>query len=152
MQETLYADTINKLKARGVRLTPQRLAIVRLLIDSTAHPTAEVIHQALMPEFPRMSVATVYNNLRLLVDLGLVEEMDVSDTATHFDFPRVAHAHAICTNCGRIVDFFLDEKMDLDRLAAEETGFIVSGNHLEVYGLCPQCQMLQTPAVTKGDE
>lgn len=151
MHERLYADTINKLKANGVRLTPQRLAIVRLLIDSEEHPTAEAIHQALMNDFPRMSVATIYNNLRLLVDLGLVEEMDVSDTATHFDFPRVAHAHAICTNCGRIVDFFLDEKMDLNQLAAEETGFVVSSNHLEVYGLCPQCQMLKTATVTSED-
>lgn len=140
MQETVYDRTIQTLKSRGIRVTPQRIAIIRYLIASTAHPTAEMIHDALVDQFPHMSVATVYNNLRLLADLGLVEEMNVSDTAVHFDFALTPHYHAVCTNCGKIVDFHYGRATDVEAVAASKTGFQVTGHHLEVYGLCPECQ------------
>ena len=75
MNQAVYNKTINLLKAKQIRVTPQREAIISYMIDSTAHPTAEMIYAKLSPQFPHMSVATVYNNLRLLVDLNLVEEM-----------------------------------------------------------------------------
>ncbi|WP_125706719.1 Fur family transcriptional regulator [Lacticaseibacillus daqingensis] len=140
MQETVYHQTIARLKAHGLRVTPQREAIIQFMIDSTAHPTAEMIYAALAPQFPRMSVATVYNNLKMLSDLGLIEEMNVGDVATHYDFALVPHYHAVCTNCGRIVDFVYPGLNDVEQVAAGKTGFQVSGHHLEVYGLCPTCQ------------
>lgn len=140
MQEIVYDQTIAKLKQAGIRVTPQRIAIIQYLIESTAHPTAEKIHDDLAASFPHMSVSTVYNNLGLLTDLGLVEEMNVADTAVHFDFPLKPHYHAICTNCGKIVDFSDDHLAQVQAHAAEVTGFQVTSHHLEVYGLCPECQ------------
>lgn len=142
MQETVYRQTIAKLKAAKIRVTPQREAIIQYLIASEAHPTAETIYQALAKRFPHMSVATVYNNLRLLADLDLVEEMSSNDAATHFDFALFPHYHAICSNCGKIVDFTYGKMTDVEQVAAAKTGFQVSGHHLEVYGLCPDCQRL----------
>ncbi|MFD1431030.1 Fur family transcriptional regulator [Lacticaseibacillus mingshuiensis] len=142
MQETVYNQTIAKLKANKIRVTPQREAIIKYLIASEAHPTAETIYAALSPRFPHMSVATVYNNLRILSDLDLIEEMNSNDVATHFDFPLQPHYHAICSNCGKIVDFTYDRFTDVEQVAAKKTGFAVSGHHLEVYGLCPDCQKL----------
>jgi Fur family peroxide stress response transcriptional regulator len=140
MQATVYDQTITKLKEAGIRVTPQRIAIIQYLIASTAHPTAEQIHDDLAANFPHMSVATVYNNLGLLTDLGLVEEMNVADTAVHFDFPLQPHYHAVCTNCGKIVDFSDPQLSEVQAHAAKETGFKVTAHHLEVYGLCPECQ------------
>ncbi|MFD1484801.1 Fur family transcriptional regulator [Lacticaseibacillus baoqingensis] len=140
MQTSVYTETLKRLKAEGIRVTPQRTAIIQYMIASTAHPTAEMIHAALAPQFPHMSVATVYNNLRLLADLGLIEEMSVADTATHFDFALSPHYHAVCSNCGKIVDFHYDQLTNVEAVAAAKTGFQVTGHHLEVYGLCPECQ------------
>ncbi|WP_179396291.1 Fur family transcriptional regulator [Lacticaseibacillus absianus] len=141
MQETVYHQTMARLKANGIHITPQRDAIIQFMIASTAHPTAEMIYAALAPQFPRMSVATVYNNLKLLLDLGLIEEMNVGDVATHYDFALIPHYHAVCTNCGKIVDFVYPGLVDVEQVAAGKTGFAVSGHHLEVYGLCPECQV-----------
>ncbi|KRN18204.1 fur family transcriptional regulator [Lacticaseibacillus camelliae DSM 22697 = JCM 13995] len=141
MEETVYHQTIAKLKASKIRVTPQRDAIIKYLIASEAHPTAEKIYSALSPQFPHMSVATVYNNLKLLADLGLIEEMNVGDVATHFDFALQPHYHVICRNCGKIVDFSYDKLTDVEQVAAAKTGFLVDGHHLEVYGLCPECQV-----------
>lgn len=141
MNQAVYNKTINLLKAKQIQVTPQREAIISYMIDSTAHPTAEMIYAKLSPQFPHMSVATVYNNLRLLVDLNLVEEMSSNDAATHFDFPIEPHYHAICTNCGKIFDFTYPGVTDVEAVAAKKTGFKVSGHHLEVYGICPECQV-----------
>lgn len=138
----VFDQTIQTLKHKGIRVTPQRIAIIRFMIESTAHPTAEMIHAALVKEFPHLSVATVYNNLRMLADLGMIEEMSVADAAVHFDFALTPHYHAVCTNCGKIVDFHYDKVFDVEAVAAGKTGFKVSGHHLEVYGLCPDCQRL----------
>ncbi|WP_225048162.1 Fur family transcriptional regulator [Lacticaseibacillus kribbianus] len=147
-QESVYDQTIARLKKAGIRITPQRVAIIRFMIQSVAHPTAEMIYAALAPAFPHMSVATIYNNLKLLIDQGLVEEMNVGDVATHYDFALAPHYHAVCTNCGRIVDFVYSGMNDVENVAAGKTGFAVSGHHLEVYGLCPDCQ--RKLAMTNG--
>lgn len=142
MEETVYAQTIARLKEAHIRVTPQRDAIIRFMIASEAHPTAEMIYAALRGDFPHMSVATVYNNLTMLVELGLIEEMAVGDTAAHFDFALVPHYHAVCTNCGKIVDFVYPNALEVNRVAEAKTGFKVASHHLEVYGLCPDCQRL----------
>lgn len=140
MHESPYQRTLGVLKANKVRLTPQREAIIQFLIDSTAHPTAEQIYHELAADFPNMSVATVYNNLKLLVKLNLVEEMAVSDVATHYDFAITPHYHAVCTRCGRIVDFYPQAVVNVSDAVQQQTGFLVTGHQLEVFGLCPQCQ------------
>lgn len=142
MEETVYHRTLQKLKDEKIRVTPQREAIIQYLIGSEEHPTAEKIYEALAPQFPHMSVATVYNSLRLLANLNLIEEMSSNDAATHFDFALQPHYHAICTNCGKIVDFIYGKMTDVEQVATQKTGFEVSGHHLEVYGLCPDCQKL----------
>jgi len=142
VNQTILDRTLAQLREHHIRVTPQREAIISYLIESEEHPTAEKIYADLSPHFPQMSVATVYNNLRLLVDLKLIQEMSSNDAATHFDFMLHPHSHAICTNCGKIVDFDYEGLSDVAAVATAETGFKVSGHHLEVYGLCPDCQIL----------
>jgi len=124
-------------------MTPQRYAILQFLIESRDHPTADDIFQALSPQYPSLSVATVYNNLKLFVDAGLVKELTYGDDSSRFDADLSDHYHAICTNCGVIVDFDHPPVRDVEKAAATRTGFLVQGHRMEVYGLCPTCAALR---------
>lgn len=132
-------EALDTLKVSGVRITPQRHAILEYLINSMAHPTADEIYKALEGKFPNMSVATVYNNLRVFKDVGLVKELTYGDSSSRFDFTTHDHYHAICESCGKIVDFQYPGLDEVEQFASHVTDFKVSHHRLEVYGLCPDC-------------
>lgn len=141
MEERLtVTEAIEKLKKDNIRVTPQRQAVLEYLIGHRSHPTADEIYHALSPSFPSMSVATVYNNLRLFTEIGFVQEMKYGDASSRFDFAAKPHYHAICTNCGKVVDFFYPSLEDVEIAASQLTGFKINDHRLEVYGLCPDCQ------------
>ncbi|MFD2618720.1 peroxide-responsive transcriptional repressor PerR [Terrilactibacillus laevilacticus] len=133
-------DAINRLKETGVRITPQRHAILEYLIVSMTHPTADEIYKSLEHKFPNMSVATVYNNLRVFKKTGLVKELTYGDSSSRFDFVSSEHYHMICNSCGKIVDFHYPGLDEVESLAEQVTGFKVDGHRMEVYGTCPECQ------------
>ena len=133
-------QAIHALKHDNVRITPQRTAILEVLVHQHTHPTAEEIYRAIAPNFPGMSVATVYNNLRLFSQLGFVTEMKYGDGASRFDFTTSPHYHAICTQCGKITDFKYPQLDDVEIAASKLTGYTIQEQRLEVYGLCPDCQ------------
>lgn len=132
-------EALDTLKVSGVRITPQRHAILEYLINSMTHPTADEIYKALEGKFPNMSVATVYNNLRVFKDVGLVKELTYGDSSSRFDFTTHDHYHAICESCGKIVDFQYPGLDEVEQFAAHVTGYKVSHHRLEVYGLCSDC-------------
>lgn len=131
---------IQQLKAEGVRMTPQRHAILAYLMETMSHPTADEIYRALEPRFPNMSVATVYNNLRVFKKAGLVRELTYGDASSRFDGNTLDHYHVICTECGKIRDFNHPSLYSVEREAAEETGFQIRSHRMEVYGICQDCQ------------
>lgn len=131
---------ISNLQKKGIRITPQRFAILEYLMENDNHPTADEIYHALEDKFAKMSVATVYNNLRMLTDLKIIKELSYGDHASHFDFVTQEHYHAICRSCGKIVDFYYPGLEDVELAAGQLTGFLVDEHRLEVYGLCPECQ------------
>lgn len=139
MSHTHLKDALDTLKTTGVRITPQRHAILEYLIDSMIHPTADDIYKALADKFPNMSVATVYNNLRVFREVGLVKELTYGDSASRFDFVTGDHYHMICEECGKIVDFHYPGLDEVEQLASHVTGFEVNSHRLEVYGKCPSC-------------
>lgn len=130
---------LEKLKSTGVRMTPQRHAILTFLMHTKSHPTADDIYRSLEKRFPSMSVATVYNNLKVFVESGLVREMTYGDASSRYDADMHDHYHAICVNCGRISDFEHQPIYEVEEAASFATGFLVQGHRLEVYGLCPEC-------------
>nr|WGD92585.1 peroxide-responsive transcriptional repressor PerR [Bacillus subtilis] len=132
-------EALETLKETGVRITPQRHAILEYLVNSMAHPTADDIYKALEGKFPNMSVATVYNNLRVFRESGLVKELTYGDASSRFDFVTSDHYHAICENCGKIVDFHYPGLDEVEQLVAHVTGFKVSHHRLEIYGVCQEC-------------
>lgn len=140
MTNEIVEHAIDKMKEANIRITPQRYAILEYLVESHSHPTADEIYKHLEHRFPNMSVATVYNNLRLFTEIGFVVEMSYGDGSSRFDFTSTRHYHAICDECGKIVDVNYPGLEDVEAATERLTGFIVREHRLEMYGLCPDCQ------------
>lgn len=132
-------DAIQSLRKTGVRITPQRQAVLKFLIESNSHPTADEIYKALSPQFSNMSVATVYNNLKVFKESGLVKELTYGDAASRFDFETDNHYHVICTECGKITDFHYPRLDEVENIAQHITSFSVTHHRMEIYGVCPEC-------------
>lgn len=134
-----FEQALEKLKMTGVRMTPQRHAILSHLLDSKTHPSADEIYRSLEEKFPSMSVATIYNNLKVFVESGLVRELTYGDDASRFDGDMSDHYHAICERCGRIADFEYPPLHQVEQAASQETGFVIYRHRMEVYGVCQGC-------------
>ena len=141
-----YQDVLKHLREKGVRITETRKAVIDFIIQSHDHPSADMIYQALLPAFPNMSLATVYNNLKVLIDEGFVSELKVrNDTTTYYDFMGHQHLNVICEKCGRIADMDLDLP-DVQQEAADQTGYQITKSQMVVYGICPDCVARQQEA------
>jgi Fur family peroxide stress response transcriptional regulator len=132
------AEAIKKsLKGSGLRCTPQRYAVMASLMEHTSHPTAAEIFQAVNRADPRCSRATTYNNLRDLVEAGLVREVAVEGRAARFDAQGMPHYHFICDRCGKVEDM---EWYDVPRPASGSLGKrILRECELIFRGLCAKC-------------
>ena len=141
-----YQDVLKHLREKGVRITETRKAVIDFIIQSHDHPSADMIYQALLPAFPNMSLATVYTNLKVLIDEGFVSELKVrNDTTTYYDFMGHQHLNVICEKCGRIADMDLDLP-DVQQEAADQTGYQITKSQMVVYGICPDCVARQQEA------
>lgn len=130
--------TIKKsLKTSGLRCTPQRYAVMAILMERTGHPTAAEIFEAVNRADPRCSRATTYNNLRDLVKAGLVREVAVEGRAARFDAKGVQHHHFICNRCGKVEDM---EWYAVPRPASGSLGKrILRQSELIFRGFCAKC-------------
>jgi Fur family peroxide stress response transcriptional regulator len=137
--DSMLAD----LKRAGLKLTPQRIAIVRELADDRTHPTAQSLFERLRPAFPTMSFATVYNTLDTLTRCGLVQPMGALSHGggVRFDPNTEPHHHAVCDVCGAIHDIPVD-RIDVAAPASDPTsflGFRVLREQRTYRGLGSQC-------------
>ncbi|GEL09211.1 peroxide-responsive transcriptional repressor PerR [Salisediminibacterium halotolerans] len=139
MENHQFQEALESLKNTKVRMTPQRHAILEFLFSAKQHPTADEIYKALESKFPNMSVATVYNNLRVFKEVGLVRELTYGDSSSRFDSNTSDHYHVICQDCGKIVDFHYPGLDEVETLAEHVTGFNVKNHRMEIYGTCPDC-------------
>lgn len=122
------------------KLTPQREAVFQVIIDREDHPTAGEIFEAARQRLPSISYATVYNSLRYLKEAGLVQEIRFGDCASRYDGITDRHDHAICNDCGKLVDFDLPQTADLMQAAARKSHFKPESVHLTLRGLCADCR------------
>lgn len=129
---------MEKYKNIGLKLTPQRLAILNYLDGNKDHPSAEDIYKAVSKRFPTMSFATVYNTLETLRQRGGLLELTIDPDKKRFDPNTEPHHHLICVKCKKIVDIHGDYKLSIPN--SEKTDFEIIGNHIEFYGLCPTCK------------
>jgi Fur family peroxide stress response transcriptional regulator len=124
-----------------MRLTPQRMAVCKLLIESDVHPTATMIYDELRPQFPSLSLATIYNTLDTLVSLGAVNVLGhAGDDHVHYDAEMEPHVNLACIACHRIIDIPSDYVQQLDSEISRASGYKLLGARVLYYGLCPECQ------------
>lgn len=139
----------NTLKQAGMRLTPQREAICKLLTESEEHPTAAMIYGGLHPHFPSLSLATVYNTLDTLVKLGAVNVLGhAGDDHVHYDPDMEPHVNLACVSCHRIIDIPSEHVHHLDDEISQASGFKLLGARVLYYGLCPDCQSQKVTTAT----
>lgn len=126
------------IEGSGLKMTPQRRAIIEYLQAATNHPTAEEVLKAVNEKFPMTTRATVYNTLNWLRDSGLVREV-FEDRTVRFDPNTSDHHHFVCRQCGRVEDVESDKlsTMDLGRLRGNMK---VENYEVTLRGLCPDCQ------------
>jgi Fur family transcriptional regulator, peroxide stress response regulator len=131
---------IKKLKESSHKLTPQRLAVVKILAQSLEHPDVEHIYDQIKTDFPTMSLATVYRNVILLKSLGEVLELGFPDGSNRYDGNKpYPHPHVICMKCKKIIDPDLDSLHDMTAKIADETGFKILSHRLDFFGYCRDC-------------
>jgi Fur family peroxide stress response transcriptional regulator len=136
-----FDTIIKKLKENGNRLTPQRLAVAKVLALSEGHPSAEKIYEQLQDDFPSMSLATVYRNVMLIKSLGEVLELGFPDGSNRYDGNKPwPHPHVVCLKCKQIIDPKLTSLKDMTRKIAAETGFEILTHRLDFFGICRECR------------
>ena len=142
------AETIKQcLEDSGLRYTPQRYDVMAFLMEHAGHPTAAEIFEAVNRLDPRSSRATTYNNLRDLVQAGLVREVAVEGRAARFDAKGMRHHHFICDRCGNVEDI---DWYDVPRPASASLGKrILREYELIVRGFCTQCAPKHAPRETR---
>ncbi len=129
---------MDKYREIGIKLTPQRLAILKYLDGNEGHPSAEEIYAFVSKTFPTMSFATVYNTLEALRKKGEIMELKIDPAKKRFDPDTRPHHHLICTGCKRIKDIPVDYRLKVPKV--HKNNFEVMGNRIEFYGLCPSCK------------
>ena len=131
---------IAKYKDKGLRLTPQRIAILKYLDGNTSHPTADNIYRDIKQTYPTLSFATVYNTLQTLREHGEVMEVTIDPIRKHYDPNTSPHHHVICIRCNDLWDVFVDYSDVLKLPSNVARGMKTVGVHVDFYGLCKNCQ------------
>ena len=140
-QKTRIDQMISKLREREYRITPQRLAILKILAVSEGHPSVEKIYAQVKKDFPTTSLATVYKTLIVMKEIGEVLELGFSDDSNRYDGNKpYPHPHLICIECKKILDPELGSLIDMTQELAQDTGFNIVHHRLDFFGICPECQ------------
>jgi Fur family transcriptional regulator, peroxide stress response regulator len=135
-------NIIVKLADIGLKVTPQRRAILKYLEGNTTHPSADVIYKALMKDCPNLSFATVYNTLSKLVAKREIRMLDVDPGKRRFDPSMESHGHFYCTECGSISDIDLDDQHSgkgISHAIKDVYGHEVEEFQVSYKGICKSC-------------
>lgn len=139
-QKKRFDTIIQKLRENDHKITPQRLAIVKIIAESNGHPSVENIYDQIKKDFPTMSLATVYRNIVLIKSLGEVLELGFPDGSNRYDGNKpYPHPHVICIKCKKIVDPDLDSLDEIKKEVALETNFKILNHRLDFFGICSDC-------------
>ncbi|AKN32676.1 transcriptional regulator [Clostridium carboxidivorans P7] len=134
-------DTLSSIfREKKLKLTPQRIAVYKFLQSTKEHPSAETIYTALQPEYPTMSLATVYKALKTLVEVNLVQEINVGEGNFRYDGNVLPHHHIQCLSCGKVEDIDGICFSNLNDKVKSYTEYDVVGNQVYFYGICKNCK------------
>lgn len=127
------------------RKTVQNQFVVDALHELGGHPTAQMIHHKIQEKYDGVSIATVYSNLKSLVEDGAVRVLSFAGRSDRYDCNPVAHYHIRCQSCGAFCDLPAEGIAEVNKEIAETSGYAVTGYEILFNGLCPDCQKQETP-------
>ena len=128
------------LSNHGLRMTRQRQIILEELKKDYSHPTASVVYQKVRRRLPQISLGTVYRNLEILSEQGLIKKLELSGTQKRFDGTLSDHYHVRCLKCGQISDVHIESIKALEEKLRATCDYEIIGHRLEFIGLCPKCK------------
>jgi Fe2+ or Zn2+ uptake regulation protein len=134
------AELTELFRSRGLKVTPQRQAIFRILHEAETHPTAESVYEAVTREMPTVSLRTVYQTLNDLSDMGEILQLDLGTGSTRFDPNIDTHHHLVCDGCGRVLDVYTDTS-PLRITSRQRHGFDINTTEVIFRGTCPDCRV-----------
>ncbi len=121
------------------KFSRQREKILDILRKTDKHPTADWIYDEIKKEFPNISMGTVYRNLKVLIEMGLVNKLDFGSTFDRFEINEDQHYHFICKNCGNIIDIEIPSETDIEIEIQEKYNLVIQSHRVEFYGICKDC-------------
>ncbi len=143
---------ISRLRGHDFRITPQRLAVLKVLAAGDGHPSVERVYDIVRREFPTTSIATIYKTIHLLKQINEVLEIAFPDGSNRYDGHKpYPHPHAICVRCGKIVDPDLSALKDVTAEVADETGFDILTHRLDFFGICRTCKRKEKSKTTTNN-
>jgi Fe2+ or Zn2+ uptake regulation protein len=134
-------EILEVLRAEGKRITPQRCLVLRVIRDSDGHLDADEIYRRAREKDQRISLSTVYRNLNVLKELGLIIELHLDQEHHHYELRDAAeHHHLICSDCGRVVEFDSRLVGKLRDQMSQQNDFLITRVHIDLVGLCSECR------------
>ena len=135
---------LDQFRKNGLKITPQRRAILELLTDDKSHPTAEQVYRRVLVMMPDVSRTTVYNTFRELSDLGeLTPVHDLSEGGQRYDTNNETHHHLYCIQCQKLIDLNRDFE-GLELVPEDSSGFQILSRQVTFYGICQDCHVKET--------
>jgi len=139
--EDRIEQLVKRLRENNHRITPQRLTMLKLLVEDEGHPSAIQIYEQMKTQFPMTSLATVYKTLHVLKEMGEIQEIGFSDGDNRYDIIKTfPHIHLICVQCRSITDAGICKVDDMHNEIETTYGFKVMNQRMDFFGICPECQ------------
>ncbi len=123
-----------------LRMTHQRELILAELRKCRTHPTADILYGRIKKKLPRISLATVYRNLEILSEAGMIRKLEISGRQKRFDWDLKQHDHIFCIQCQRVDNIELEKKQPVLLPEENTRGYQIAGCRIEFFGVCPKCQ------------
>lgn len=138
-EKEIFLEHIQK---AGLRKTGQRDLILEIFLNTHEHLTSEDLYWLVQKQDPTVGHTTVYRTLKLLTEAGLAREVRFGDNKTYYEhhYNHAHHDHMICTECGKVIEFFNEDIESLQDQMADKFGFRLSHHSLRMWGLCSECQ------------
>lgn len=132
------------LKSKGYKLTPQRRAVVDIIIENEGkHLTAEELYDLVKVDCPEIGLATIYRTILLLEEMGIVSRLDLGDGCSRYelvhDEENHQHHHLVCTNCGKVMEVEGDLLEELEHNIEKKYKFQIKNHSVKFYGFCSDC-------------
>jgi Fur family transcriptional regulator, peroxide stress response regulator len=137
-RKLMKQSIIEKMREEGLKLTPQRMAVIEVLIENPFHPSANLIYHEARNKVKSLSLSTVYSVLNELSKHGIIKMLEFDKMENRYETNTALHINLICKGCKKIADYKFPFRIDTDDVK-KKSGFRVTDSRFEYYGYCQEC-------------